>query len=81
MGFRVLGFRECTSSQGVVTCSKQSTVQTAATSTKFLHPRRWDAQIPSGFVMGSSLNKGPCWGPVYKGTVLYWGPKKGPYIV
>ena len=28
--------------------------------------------------MGSSLNEGPFWCSVYKGAVLYWGPKRGP---
>ena len=26
---------------------------------------------------GSSLNQGPFWGLIYKGAVLYFGPKKG----
>ena len=31
-----------------------------------------------GSQMGSSLNPGPFLGLVYKGTVLFWGPRKGP---
>ena len=30
--------------------------------------------------MGSSLNPGPFLGLVYKGTVLFWGPRKGPNL-
>ena len=32
------------------------------------------------FPVGSSLHEGPFSGPVYKGAVLCWGPKRGPNL-
>ena len=37
--------------------------------------RQWNQNF-----LGSLLNQGPCWGPFYKGAVLYWGRENGPDV-